>query len=236
MASLTIEDQNRPKSLLTLKISMAFVAAFVAVLLTDWALPNRVTLILNIVLPLFAGAVLLFLRLYFKNCKFGFLKPFLISLCIIAPLAVGIKSAVYRFENGSLFVFMAVDFIIGFIVACVVTVRFGLMKDLEKGIVIGILIGTFFYVSILTDAYAKHFNYLFDSGEPTAYTVEITDKETHTRHTRGSKTSYYLEVRVEGKRYRIDVNESTYNSYEEGDPYSLARYQGAFGKPFVIPE
>jgi hypothetical protein len=220
------------------KTGLAIFAAIAAVGMMELLLPDRASLIGNIVLPVPMGVALLCIHFCFRNRKFGFLKPFLISLCVIAPVVVGGKSTVYCFSGGPIFVFMAVDFIIGFIVACVAAVKFGLMEDREKEIVICILIGTFVYVSILTDAYAKHFNYLLDSGETTAYTVDVIDKEKDVRHRRhgGSNTTYSLKIRVEGKVYRIIVNESAYNSYEVGDPYSLERYQGAFGRPFVIPK
>lgn len=238
MSGIGLQDTNEIKFRMTPKTGLAIFAAAIIIGLVELIFPSRLALILNIALPIPFGVALLYIHFCFKNWKFGFLKPFLISLCVIAPVVVGVKSAVYRFSGGPIFVFMAVDFIMGFIVAGIAAVRFGLMDDREKEIVIGIFLGVFVYVAILTDAYAKHFNYLLDSSEPTAYMVEVVDKEERHTSTRngGQRTHYYLEIVVEGKKYSIDVGESTYESYDVGDPYSLEMYQGAFERAFVIPK
>ena len=237
MSSLTIEDQNRTEVRLSPVVGAAIVSAFGFVLLTELALPRRVSLVLNIALPILEGMALLSMRLRFQNRKFGFLKPFLLTLCLISPVLIGAKSVLYVFPGSPLFTFKPTVLIIGFIVAAVAAVRFGFMEDREAPIIAAILILTFFFVSVLTDAYAKHFNYLLDSSEPTEYMVEIIDKETHVSHKDGKRrTSYSVEVLVEGKSYSIYVSEVEYNACAIGDPCSLDLYQGAFGKPFVILE
>ena len=237
MSSLAIEDQNRPKSPFTIKAGVAIISALGVAVLMELAIPRRTALILNIALPILAGAALLFVRLRFKNRKFRFLMPFLLTLCFISPVFVGAKSMLYLFPGAPLFTFKPAVLIIGLIAATFAAVRFGFMEDRGAPIIAAILILTFLFVSVLTDAYMKHFNYLLDSAEPTAYMVEIIDKETHVSHNNGKRrTSYTVEVLVEGKPYVIRVSEAEYNAYEIGDPCSLDLYRGAFGRPFVIPE
>lgn len=237
MSSLTIEDQNRTEFRFSPIVGAAIISALGAVLLTELLLARRVSLILNITLPILAGVALLSMRLRFQNRKFGFLKPFLLTLCFFSPVLVGAKSVLYLFPGSPLFTFKPIVLIIGFIAAAFAAVRFGFMEDREAPIIAAILILTFLFVSVLADAYAKHFNYLWDSSEPTEYMVEIIDKETHVSHKNGKRrTSYSVEVLVEEKSYSIYVSEAEYNAYEIGDPCSLDLYQGAFRKPFVIPE
>lgn len=237
MSSLTIEDQNRTEFRFSPIVGAAIISALGAVLLTELLLARRVSLILNITLPILAGVALLSMRLRFQNRRFGFLKPFLLTLCFFSPVLVGAKSVLYLFPGSPLFTFKPIVLIIGFIAAVFAAVRFGFMEDREAPIIAAILILTFFFVSVFADAYAKHFNYLLDSSEPTVYTVEIADKETHVSRHRGKRrTSYSVKVLVEGKPYSVNVSETEYNGYEIGDPYSLDLYGGAFGKPFVIPK
>ena len=237
MSSLTIEGQNRTEFRFSPVVGAAIISALGAIVLTELGLPRRVSLVLNIALPIPVGAALLFMRLRFKNWNRGFLMPFLLTLCFISPVLVGAKSLLYLFPGTPLFTFKPAVPIIGFLAAAFAAVRFGFMEDRGAPVIAAILILTFLFVSVLTDAYAKHFNYLLDSDEPTAYTVEIVDKETHVSHRRGKrKTSYTVLFLVEGKPYGVNVSEAEYNAYKIGDPYSIDLYRGALGKPFVIPE
>ena len=236
MSEITIQDMNRIEFRMAPKTVMAILAAIVAALAMELLLPSRVSLILNIVMPLIAGLALLYMRIRFKNWEFGFLKPFLILLCFISPVIVLVKSFFYHVPGGPFYVFMMIDLIIGFIVAIIVKVKFGLEQDREKAVVISIFVAAFIFGSLLTDAYAKHFNYLFDSNEPVEYTTDIIQKreQEHSRRGRGSRTIYSLDLLVEGKKYSIQVNVSEYENYEIGDPYTVELHEGAFGKPFVL--
>jgi hypothetical protein len=146
MSSLTIEDQNRTEFRFSPIVGAAIISALGAVLLTELLLARRVSLILNIALPILAGVVLLSVRLRFQNRKFGFLKPFLLTLCFFSPVLVGAKSVLYLFPGSPLFTFKPIVLIIGFIAAAFAAVRFGFMEDREAPIIAAILILTFLFV------------------------------------------------------------------------------------------
>lgn len=235
MSEIGIQDTNEIKFQMAPKTGLSILVAVAFIGLIEWLLPSRLTLILNIVLPVLAGAALLCIHFRFKNLKFGFLKPFLILLCCGSLIIVFGKQFLYHYPGGPFYVFIAVDLIVGLIVAGFAAVKFGLMEDKKKETVIVIFFVALLFASLLTDAYAKHFNYLFDSNEPVEYTTDIIKKRKEETYHRGkNRTIYHLDFRVKGKKYSVQVNKSEYEKYEIGDSYTIELRESAFKKPFVL--
>ena len=235
MSEIGIQNTNEIKFQMAPKTGLAILVAVALIGLMEWLFPSRLALILNIVLPIPAGAALLYIHVRFRSWDFEFLKPFLILLCCGSSIIVLVKSFFYHFPGGPFFVFMAVDLIIGLIVAGFAAIKFGLMEDKKKETVIVIFFVALLFASLLTDAYAKHFNYLFDSNESVEYTTDIIKKKKEESYRRGKKRMiYHLDFRVKGQNYSVQVNESEYEKYEVGDSYTIELHEGAFKKPFIL--
>lgn len=77
-------------------------------------------------------------------------------------------------------------------------------------------------------------NYILDTSVPTAYSSSIVSKEIRT-HSRGP-ADYIFRVRINGDIVEINVSSVQYDSHDEGDPYPILLYDGAFSDPYYIPQ
>lgn len=90
-----------------------------------------------------------------------------------------------------------------------------------------------FIVFALSWSAANNMNYCLDFSEPEEYSMTIVDKQV--RSNRGG--TYYKFVLIhDGSETELNVSQSTYYSYEIGDPFPVELHQGFFGDAYYIAE
>ncbi len=139
----------------------------------------------------------------------------------------------YGFLDGNRFPFFLVSLALGLPVGAGLTLLYK-GKDSTIKTVIGFLIFFWLLSFFALNAILIHLNYTLDMQPPEEYTVVIEDKEY--RHVRKGGSTYKLEMTVDGERISLEVRSGEYHAYEEGDEYTVLKYGGAFGEPFVLPK
>lgn len=80
-----------------------------------------------------------------------------------------------------------------------------------------------------------HLNYLLDFGGTKEFWAEIEEKDIRVTRTRRTyRKDYYFYFDIDGKEVKMDVSESEYSFYEEGEYYPIRLYSGAFDDPFYF--
>ena len=88
---------------------------------------------------------------------------------------------------------------------------------------------------LITFSIPSHLNYLFDFEEPKEFWAKIEEKDIRIVHTRKRDSKYhYFYFNIDGKEIKMDVSESEYEFYEEGEYYPIKLYSGAFDDPFYF--
>ena len=229
--------KNRNSDLSKNKIRTDAIVCMIFVLFIELAVefifPYHIALIISMVCPVVSGIALLCIQIKFKNRDCGCWKPLLLSICIIFFFMDFLKSFYYRFSEHAFFIFLPITLILGMIIGGTSAGQLLLQKkDIQNVVICFLVVSVIGF--LVTDTYAKHLNYLLDTNEPIEYTAEIIEK----KESRSSKRSkkYSFTFCVDGEMYNVSVELSEYKNYEVGDSYAIERYEGAFGKSFVMPK
>lgn len=146
----------------------------------------------------------------------------------------------YTYINGG---FLGFPFFFAALLAAVlitVTLAILVYKDViifvpEQNITRVVLYVAVFVMSVVAvDATFCNMNYVFDTDEPTEISAVVEEKR-KVDHTKGAD-SYYITVSAEGRELELSVTFSEFFRTDKGDTVNLLLYDGAFDKPFVIPD
>ncbi|MBQ7365585.1 MAG: hypothetical protein IJW46_08305 [Clostridia bacterium] len=97
-----------------------------------------------------------------------------------------------------------------------------------------VLFITVFVMAFLAlNSILMHLNFLLDDTPPKEIRTVVVDKRKVNR-TKGGD-SYYLTVKLGNETLELSVSASEYGAYDEGDPYTVLSYNGAFDTPFYLP-
>ena len=207
-------------SILYILITFAFIVA-----VNRLAGLHKITLILLIVSLVGIGV---FITLKILNRT----KYISIIVYLIIPLIVFLYIISRRFTyiNGSTSFYIASLIIT--LVYMVLNITFGFEKETKfiSRFLLTLLTAVFIYIGVL--GIIKDANYAFDNGEPTPYTIVITDKDYVRRRKQADK--YEFEFYIGEECYWIEVTSSVYEKYEIGDKYTVKKYEGCFNREFFI--
>lgn len=202
-------------------------------------LPMRAHVALNLFL-FTSSAIVLSVSVWLlhkKDPKFNFVVAILFT---VSMMALFVSSFRYTFIESDL-PFWLLSLVIGVMISAVflalIVRKSKEMKQMPKHPILaytGLFLVFVFVFFLMVHGFLAHCNYALGSAEGTSETTKILEKDS--RHTRKSGTRYYFTVEVEGKELDMEVDASEYYRYEEGDRYTVVRYDGAFDEPFVLPE
>lgn len=138
----------------------------------------------------------------------------------------------YSFVNGVLFPL----WYLALALSVVAGLFFGI-KFIGKEHGIWIRIGVFAIVAFITfggvGSLLAHLNHWFDTDEPVRYeiVIEDTDYDIGGRYT---STKCEFTFTLNGETYDVNVPQSDYRNYKEGDIYVVEYHEGAFGEPYFM--
>lgn len=221
------------------KYSWEMVVGVIVYFLLRALLPHDAMAILSIILLAFSVAVLIFsaLRNDEEESKFAERARYISCIVLLfATLSLLNQSEAYEFVDKKILPFWEISLAAGLICGALFALKmYKLPHQDGKGQIFALILITVMVVLLITMAVSSaisSLNYLLDESEPEKVVAVIDGKDYTNR--RKSSDSYELEFILDGRKISIDVPSSVYRDCEIGDPFTIYRYEGRFGKPFYM--
>lgn len=167
--------------------------------------------------------------------------PFMATLTFAFQflMLVSLGSRFSYIESESIgFPFLVADIIGALLVAALVGVLLftGVIKLKQDKAVerVSLVFMTALLVLLFADFSLRNINYAFDTSEPALISAVVDNKRKSS--SRKGPDNYYLIVTVDGKELDLDVSLSEFQNTEVGDTVGIKKYNGAFNKPFFMPD
>ena len=191
-------------------------------------LPQRPRIWLMMPFAIASFSVAIYLSLRKRKYKFPF-DLLMVSVALSSVLLLSVGGGPYKFTQGG---FGVVSLIVGGIGAVLGAIV--LRSRLRNRWLSLIVCAIFFF--LLVNSTLSNLNYLLDTSPPETVTACIENKRIESRGGRQVvRVRRYFDISGVAELETIGVSSGTYKRYNEGDPYTFTRHQGALGEPFLMP-